>query len=61
MLGGEALERAWLRRESPAGIGRLLDDVLDGGGRRKGRAPEGEAWFVEGLVLKGMRAILSIV
>lgn len=61
MLGGEALERAWLRRGSPADIGRLFDGVPDGGGSRKGRAPEGEAWFVDGLVVKGTRAILRIV
>lgn len=42
-------------------MGRLFEGTLDGGGRRKGSAPEGEAWFVDGLVVNGTRAILSIV
>jgi hypothetical protein len=61
MLDGAALERAWLRRESPEGIGKLLEGVLDGGGRRKGSAPVGEEWLFDGLVVKGTRAILRMV
>lgn len=39
----------------------MLEVMADGAGRRNGRAPVGEAWFVEGAVEKGSRAILRIV
>lgn len=39
----------------------MLERVGEGGGRRKGRAPEGDAWFVDGVVVKGKRAIFSTV
>ena len=58
MLEGSSRERLFSRAQRWslfAGIGGGVASVVEEGeGRRKGREPVGEAWLVEGVVVKGM-------
>ena len=46
-------ERSRVHRSSLVeGMGRLVVVVVETGGKRKGRAPVGEAWLFDGMVVK---------